>query len=81
MNAFLQSIQMLFQPSDYTKPLMALVILIGLCIFGVFIYKDKQKKLKIAEQEKIVLLAKQSRDSQDLATLGVVLTLFDIKNR
>lgn len=67
--------QLLFQPNDFTKPIIILLVLIGVFLFGLFTYITRKRRLKIIEKEINVQLSKQLKNSQDLAELLVVLTL------
>lgn len=75
MDTFLQMFQLLFQPNDFTKPIIILLVLIGVFLFGLFTYITRKRRLKIIEKEINVQLSKQLKNSQDLAELLVVLTL------
>lgn len=78
MDAFLQILQLLFEPNDFTKPLIILMIFIGVFLFGLFTYITKKRKQKVVEQQKTVQLSKDLKDSKDLTDLLVVLALLEI---
>lgn len=78
MDAFLQFFQFLIQPNDFTKPIIILLILIGIFLFGLFTYIARRRKLKLIEKEINIQLARQLKNSQDLTELLVVLTLLGI---
>lgn len=78
MDAFLQILQLLFEPNDFTKPLIILMIFIGVFFFGLFTYITKRQKQKVVEQQKTVQLSKSMKDSKDLTDLLVVLALLEI---
>ena len=77
MDTFLQLFQFLFQPNDFTKPIIILLILIGLFLFGLFTYTIKRRKLKVVEEQLNFQLAKQLKNSQDLAEVLLVLALME----
>lgn len=78
MDSFIRTLQLLFEPNDFTKPLIILVTIIGVFLFGLFTVITKKQKLKIAEQQKTVQLSKDLKDSKDLTDLLVVLALLGI---
>jgi formate hydrogenlyase subunit 3/multisubunit Na+/H+ antiporter MnhD subunit len=77
VDTFLQIFQLLFEPNDFTKPIIILLILMGVFLFGLFTYLNRKRKLKIIEKEMNIQLSKQLKNSQDLTELLVVLTLLN----
>lgn len=78
MDSFIRTLQFLFEPNDLTKPIIILLSIIGVFLFGLFTVITKKRKLKIAEQQKTVQLSKDLKDSKDLTDLLVVLALLGI---
>jgi len=78
MDSFIRTLQFLFEPNDFTKPIIILLSIIGVFLFGLFTVITKKRKLKIAEQQKTVQLSKDLKDSKDLTDLLVVLALLGI---